>query len=433
MLFAPPGGRTRSKIAYAFSTGSIKMRASGLAPAPACAAGQVVTRLLGGSMKPLTFFLGVFLIFTTTASAQIGKSVSVAAGTPEDKDLAAIYEAPDGADKIALLDKFMADHGTGDLALLADQLYAQTYLAQKNYAKVYEYGDKALALDPEDFSALILMVHAADDQADAQKIYALGEKVGPLLARYQASPAPAGMGEEQWAGQKSQNLKDAQADINYVQYTMVNAAYKTTNMPARIQLLERYAKAFPDSQYTLGVREQTAIAYQQAQNTPKMIETAQNILTKDPDNISMLLLLADNWSENGQQLDKAAVDAKKALVLLGTAKKPDNVTDDQWQKQISIQKGLAYSALGQVYVNNNQNAQAVDAFKQASPLLKSDPFSYGRNLYRLGFTLAKMQRTPEARIVLTEAVSVNSPYKAKAQETLNKIGGSTKTTRKASS
>jgi tetratricopeptide (TPR) repeat protein len=165
-----------------------------------------------------------------------------------------------------------------------------------------------------------------------------------------------------------------------------------------------------------------------------MIDTAQSILTKDPDNISMLLLLADNWSENGQQLDKAAADAKKALDLLGKAKKPDNVTDDQWQKQVSIQKGLAYSALGQVYVNNNQNAQAVDAFKQASPLLKSDAFSYGRNLYRLGFTLAKMQRTPEARTVLTEAVSVNSPYKAKAQETLDKIGGSTKkTAHKASS
>jgi hypothetical protein len=34
-----------------------------------------------------------------------------------------------------------------------------------------------------------------------------------------------------------------------------------------------------------------------------------------------------------------------------------------------------------------------------------------------------MQKNAEARIVLTEAVSVNSPYKAKAQETLNKIGG----------
>jgi len=320
----------------------------------------------------------------------------------------------------------MAEHGTGDLALLGDQLYAQTYLAQKNYAKVYEYGDKALALDPEDFSAVILMMHAADEQGDAQKMYALGEKVGPLLARYQASPAPAGMSEDQWSAQKAQNLKDAQADVNYVQYTMVNAAYKTTDLPARIQLLERYAKAFPDSPYTLAVREQTAIAYQQSQNTAKMLDTAQSILTKDPDNISMLLLLADNWSESGQQLDKAGADAKKALELLGKAQKPENVPDDQWQKQISIQKGLAYSALGQVYVNNNQNAQAVDAFKQASPLLKSDAFSYGRNLYRLGFTLAKMQRTPEARTVLTEAVSVNSPYKAKAQETLNKIGGSTK-------
>jgi tetratricopeptide (TPR) repeat protein len=377
-------------------------------------------------MKRLIVLFGALLIFTATASAQIGKSVSVAAGTPEDKDLEAIYAAPDGPDKVALLDKFMADHGTGDLALLGDQLYAQTYLAQKNYAKVYEYGDKALSLDPDDFSALILMMHAADEQGDAQKTYGLGEKVGPLLARYQVSPAPAGMSDDQWSAQKAQNLKDAQADVNYVQYTMVNAAYKTTDLPARIQLLERYAKAFPDSSYTLAVREQTAIAYQQAQNTPKMLDTAQGILTKDPNDISMLLLLADNWSESGHQLDKAAADAKKALDLLGKAQKPDNVPDDQWKKQVSIQKGLAYSALGQVYVNNDQNAQAVDAFKQASPLLKSDAFSYGRNLYRLGFTLAKMQRTPEARTVLTEAVSVNSPYKAKAQETLNKIGGSTK-------
>jgi hypothetical protein len=375
-------------------------------------------------MKRVAIPFVAFLIFATAAAAQIGKSVSVAAGTPEDKDLAAIYAAPDGPGKIALLDKFAADYSTNsDLALLADQLYAQNYLTQKNYAKVYEYGDKALALDPDDFSALILMMHAGDEQGDAQKIFTLGEKVGPLLAHYQASPAPAGTSDDQWVGQKAQNLKDAQADISYVQYTMVNAAYKTSDLAARTKLLERFAKAFPDSPYTLGVREQTAIAYQQAQNTPKMIETAEDILSKDPDNISMLLLLADNWSENGQQLDKAGAYAKKALDLLGQVKKPDNVADDQWQKQVSIQKGLAESVLGQVYVNNNQNAQAVDAFKLASPLLKSDSFSYARNLYRLGFTLAKMQKNAEARTVLTEAVSINSPYKAKAQETLNKIGG----------
>jgi hypothetical protein len=34
-----------------------------------------------------------------------------------------------------------------------------------------------------------------------------------------------------------------------------------------------------------------------------------------------------------------------------------------------------------------------------------------------------MERFPEARTALTEAVSINSPYKSKAQETLNKING----------
>src|SRR6202030_4862463 len=136
-------------------------------------------------MKRCVFFFGAFLVFATTAYGQIGKSVSVAAGTPEDKDLEAIYAAPDGPDKIALLDKFMAEHGTGDLALLGDQLYAQTYLAQKNYAKVYEYGDKALALDPNDFSALILLVNAANEQDVDQSIYALGIKVGAVVVRFQ--------------------------------------------------------------------------------------------------------------------------------------------------------------------------------------------------------------------------------------------------------
>jgi tetratricopeptide (TPR) repeat protein len=192
--------------------------------------------------------------------------------------------------------------------------------------------------------------------------------------------------------------------------------------------------AFPDSPYTLSVREQTAIAYQQAQDTPKMLDTAQRILVTDPNNVSMLILLSDYWSENNQQPDKAAADAQLAIDQLAQAKKPDNLSDDQWQQQIAVEKGLAYSVIGEVNVDKGRNQPAVDAFKQASPLLKSNTILYARNLYRLGFTLAKMQRIPEAKVVLTEAVSINSPYKSKAQETLNKIGGaaSGKGTRKSS-
>jgi hypothetical protein len=374
-------------------------------------------------MQRLMILIAILLSVSATASAQIGKSVSVSAGTPEDKALTEIYAAPDGPEKVALLDKFMADFGKGDMELLADQLYVQTYLAQKNYAKVYEFAAKELAVDPTNVSAAVAMVHAAEEQGDLKKLYDAGDKVAEIVAQYKNAPAPEGTAPDQWARQKTTNLANVQGDVGYVEYALVNAAYKTTDPAARAALFERYVTMFPDSPYTPTVREQTAIAYQQAQQIPKMLDTAQRILVTDPNNISMLLLLSDYWTENGQQLDKAAEYAQQALDQLAQAKKPDNLSDDQWQAQVSVEKGLAYSAIGETNVNKGRNQPAVDAFKQASPLLKSNTVLYARNLYRLGFTLAKMERIPEARTVLTEAVSINSPYKSKAQETLNKIGG----------
>ena len=385
-------------------------------------------------MKRFVILMAIFLGMATTASAQIGKSVTVSAGTPEDKALADIYAAPDGPEKVALLDKFAADFGNGDMGLLADQLYVQTYLAQKNYAKVYQFAEKTLVLDPSNLSAAVNMVHAAEEQGDTKKLFAAGDRVAEIVAKYKNSPGPEGMPPDQWAQQKSVSLNNVQGDIGYVEYALVNAGYKTADPAARAALFVRYVNAFPDSPYTITVREQTAVAYQQAQDAPKMMDTAQRILAADPNNISMLILVSDYWSENNQQLDKAAADAQLALDQLAQAKKPDNLSDEQWQQQVAVEKGLAYSAIGEVNVDKGRNQPAVDAFRQASPLLKSNTVLYARNLYRLGFTLAKMQRIPEARTVLTEAVSINSPYKAKAQETLNKIGGpvSGKSTKKSS-
>jgi tetratricopeptide (TPR) repeat protein len=386
-----------------------------------------------GVMKRLLLSVTIFLGLAATVSAQIGKSVSVAAGTPEDKALSDIYAAPDGPEKIALLDKFMADFGKGDLALLGDQLYMQTYLSQKNYAKVVEYGDKALEVDPDNLDTIVTMIHAADEGGDAQKLIALGEKATAIVERYKASPAPEGVPPDAWSKTKADNLDKAQSNLDYIQRTVYNAVYKTADPAAKASFFERFAAAFPDSPYRLAALEQAAFAYQQARNVAKMTETANKILASDPNNVSMLLMLADYWSDSGKDLDKAAADAQKVLDLLAQVKKPDSVTDEQWQEQVSLQKGTAYSALGQVQVIRARNAQAVDSFQKANPLLKSNIFLYARNLYRLGFTLAKMQRIPEARTALTEAVKLDSPYKPLAQQTLDKIGGAAaKTTRKSS-
>jgi tetratricopeptide (TPR) repeat protein len=172
------------------------------------------------------------------------------------------------------------------------------------------------------------------------------------------------------------------------------------------------------------------MAYQQSQNAPKMLEVANGLLAKDPNNVSMLLLLSDYYGEKGEQLDKAEAYAKKAVTALETAQKPEGVADEQWAQQKSLQKGLALSSLGQVNLAKKDNVQAVGNLKAAAPLVKPDDVSYAKNQYRLGFALVNLKRNAEAKDAFTQAASVNSPYKALAQDKLKTFTGAATAQRK---
>lgn len=362
----------------------------------------------------------VLVIFTAGSASgqQIGKYVPIAAGSDEDHALTEINATADPAQKLALIDKFSSTLGKGDMAIVDDELYVNFYIAQKNYDKAFEYGDKLFALDPDNFTNAVNMIRAANEKGDADKLMAYGEKASGILQRYKAAPAPAGVEPPTWQKQQTDTLENNKDNIIYVEQAVYMGAYRTTNAAKRAALLVKFAQLFPDSPYASQALGVAATSYQQAQNVPKMLEVANGLLAKDPNNIGMLLLLSDYYSEKGEQLDKAEAYAKKAIALLGTAKKPEGVTDEQWQQQISLQKGLALSALGETNLQKKDNAQAAENLRAAAPLLKPDEGSYGRNQFRLGFALLNLKKNAEAKDAFTQAASVNSPYKAPAQAKL---------------
>lgn len=368
---------------------------------------------LSGALFLLGFSAGPAL------GQQIGKFVPIQAGSEVDHALTEINAATDAAQKLALLDKFAAGPGSeGDNPILADGLYVDYYIEQKNYDKAMEYGDKLFALDPDNFQNAMNMIRAASEKGDPERVVSYGEKTAGILKRYKGAPAPAGTQPEVWEEQKAKTLESNKDGIAYVQQAVYNGAIQARDAGKRAGFLARFAQAYPDSPYTNQALGVAATSYLQAQNAPKMLEVVNGLLAKDPNNLGMLLLLSDYYCDKTDQLAKAESSAKKAISLLDTAPKPEGLTDEQWAKQKSLQKGLALSSLGQVNIEKKDNAQAVENLKAAAPLLKPDDGSYGRNQYRLGFALANLKRTAEAKEAFTQAASVNSPYKALAQDKL---------------
>ena len=366
------------------------------------------------------FVLLTLAVFATRAASgqQIGKYVPIPAGSDADHAITEINAEADPAKKLALIDKFSSTLGEGDMAIIADDLYVNYYIAQKNYDKAFEYGDKLFALDADSFSNALNMVRAASEKGDTDKLMANGEKVPGILQRFKASAPPSGMEADNWERQKAATLESNKDNITYIEQAIFLGVYRTQNAAKRAALLTHFAELFPSSPYAIQALGVAATSYQQEQNTPKMLEVASGVLAKDPNNIGMLLLLSDYFGERGEQLDKAEAYAKKVIAVLGTATKPEGVTDEQWQQQVSLEKGLALSSLGQVNIQKKDNASAAENFKAAGPLLKADENSYGKNQYRLGFALLNLKKNAEAKEAFTQSASVNSVYKALAQAKL---------------
>jgi tetratricopeptide (TPR) repeat protein len=376
--------------------------------------------------------LAILLSATSISAQQIGKYVPVSAGSEADHAMTEINATGDPAQKLALIDKFAAGTGQGDMAIVADELYVNYYLPQKQYDKVFEYGDKIFAIDPGNFQNAMNMIRAASEKGDAEKLLAYGEKTQSILTAYKVSPAPSGVAADTWEQQKTHTIESNQDNIRYVQQAVYNGAYQIQEPAKRADELLHFAKIFPDSDYTLTALGVAASSYQQAQNVPKMLEVATALLAKDPKNLGMLLLVSDYYGEKGEHLDKAEAYAQKAAALADSAPRPENVTGDQWTQQTALQKGLALSTLGQVNLQKKNNAQAIQNFQAAAPLLKSNDVGYARNAYRMGFAFINLRKIPEAKAAFTQAASVNSPYKQPALDKIKTLPATPTTRHKAS-
>lgn len=353
--------------------------------------------------------------------AQLGKTVTIAAGTPEDRALLTIEQETDPAKRIELLEKFVQEFA-GDARLLGYRRLQASYLSAGELDKAIGSGLQALKLDASDFSTLANLTRALAQKQDAAQAFSYGMLAVGLVQRLKGMAPPEGTGADVWESFKANLLEQAHPDYQFLEYTLYQFASQQADPATQGALFERYIDAFADSGYLPAAYQACFGAYQRAGDADKVLEVGEGALAKNPDNLLVSLLVADGLSELGKHLERAEALAQRIPELADKAARPETQSEEQWAQQKNTWQGVALSIQGQILLHREKTLEATAKFRDAEPLLAPQSrVALARNFYREGYAYAKLGRLDPARRALMQAVAIESPYKAVAQELLNKV------------
>jgi hypothetical protein len=194
------------------------------------------------------------------------------------------------------------------------------------------------------------------------------------------------------AAQNQKIIKDP------AEYNAYMAALNTTDPGQKAQLMEAFAKQYPESVVRIEALEQAMAAYQQASNAPKVAEIATHILELDPNNVRALAITiylkrstlaattdATQAAALGQEV---RAGAEKGAAALKAWPKPEGSTDAEFEALRNQMTSIFYGALGFVDLRASNWAPARESFLKA---VQADGTSL-QDIYQL--SIAELEMKP---------------------------------------
>jgi tetratricopeptide (TPR) repeat protein len=361
----------------------------------------------------LVFAVLAISLCSVALHAQMGKIGEFPAGSPEDKALEGITAEQDAQKQVAMYQDFVQKFAANpDAVVYGDWKIAQYYQASGDTQKAMDYGDKALASAPNNLAILVFQTNVALSAKKYSKVmdYTLRGGTAYNAAQKDAKP-PA---ENSEAAAEAANDKSS---YSFMETAAFNAVANENDPKARMDDIDHFGSAFPNSQYASQVANYAMLSLNQLNDRPRLLAYGEKVLATDPNNLSALLLLANAYVDDPKpgSLAQAVTYAQRAV----TAAKADAPDADKAHK---VSAGAAHSTLGYAYLKQGKTAAAIPELKAATTLLKDQKNDQeAMALYRLGFAYAKLNRVNEARDALTEAARIPGPVQALAQDTLAKV------------
>lgn len=355
--------------------------------------------------------------------------LSVVVNGPEDQLLLAVNGATDSPqDQIAALDKYAAEHADSPAITCVNEYYTAIYVKQNQFDKAITYGEKDLAANYQDVNLFINLMKAYVGAGQAtDNAFSVINKA-PDEIKAESTPArPSGTSDADYQKLQADAADTAKQYSGYMEYAFFQLLPRVTDANKRVQYLDAFAKAYPDSPNTGQLYFQYLLAYSALNNPAKANEYGEKAIAADPNNPTTLTMVADDYASRRVNLDKAEANARKVLDLVPNMKKPDGVSDADFHTQQNLLLASAHFTLGSINQQRgaatHKMAGAIKEFKTAADLAKGNPGLEGRALYYLGYAYEAQAPADHhgARAALTEAAQLQSPWQGEAQKLLAKI------------
>src|SRR5258708_4677295 len=242
-------------------------------------------------MKPA---LSVFVLLAATFAAAQVQQITIAAGTPEDQFLQTVTAEKDPQKRTALLQEFMQKFPANPHAVAyGNSQLSQIYQDAGDNAKALEYGDKALAAQPNNLDLAIAQIGIAQKMKANDKLLDYAVRGGGAYQSIAKQPRPDGVSDEQFADRVRQEQDRFRTSYEYLEASALNVVMNEADNKQRMNEIERYTGAFPNSRFQEKLLQLAVYTLGQLQDSAPLRSLAHKALAAHPHSLRPLLALPE--------------------------------------------------------------------------------------------------------------------------------------------
>jgi tetratricopeptide (TPR) repeat protein len=252
---------------------------------------------------------------------------------------------------------------------------------------------------------------------DGVQVKQLVADLYPLTCEVAESPAPQDPDEKAAWASRVAYVKSIQL---YSEYALFAVAIQSP--PAMtVDLVSTLESQNPKSKYLSEAYGPYFVALTRTGASGRVLPIAEKAVANFPENVDLLLLLADNAMTKNQP-DRAAGFADRLIASLNKNAKPESLPAADWERKRSSALGHGYWIAGVVHGQKNQYSAADKDLRAALPYIKgSEPmlatayFYLGMANYQLGLMTLNKALVADGAKFSEQSALIAGPYAEQAR------------------